>query len=286
MKSLISTNNANSKSSNTTFETEKNTKIKEYSIFLFHLLDILDLLLANLLSSHVDNYRDNFVLDSIINLFVTLINHLQTVYTVDKNTSNGLHVDLNYSYSLSNVYYLQILFTKVLFCFRQICKFNTTIKLNFNKIMEKIVENPSYKGPLIFVLNFMFQVVNNEYTIINFLELIKKQQKIPVQDIYSELESTYEHQQFVKIGHLANDLSLIEYIMEIGINSNSSWISDNCASLLIGIQKNYSSKDNKVYEEICDYLNNILSNNFNRIAKVNMSILESKVKNIILYNYK
>ena len=55
---------------------DKFNRTKEYIIFLYHLLDILFLLLRYLLSSHVDNYRDDLVIESIVYLIIYLINNL------------------------------------------------------------------------------------------------------------------------------------------------------------------------------------------------------------------
>ena len=65
-------------------DNEKNQKIKEYSTFLFYLYDTLSILLINLLSSHVDNYRDNNVIDNTVNLLVFLMNYLLDIFSFNK----------------------------------------------------------------------------------------------------------------------------------------------------------------------------------------------------------
>jgi hypothetical protein len=259
-------------------ESEKFTKIKEYSIFLYHLYDILSTLLRHLLSSHVDNYRDNVVIDSSISLLITLINYLCEIYSVDRSTSNTLSP----FYENSNCYVyivepLQKLFESVLTTLREICKFNTTIKLNFEKIVERIAEKPSNKGAMIYILNFMFNMVNNEYTIETFIEIFRKVQKQPPNDVYFELESNIKNQT-VRIGHLAEEKYFLQYLMDIALNSSNYWILSNTANLLISIKRIYVNKNRaKVYEQVCDYLNNHIINISSKIVKVNYSILQSKV---------
>lgn len=255
-------------------ECDKFLLLKDYSIFLFHLFDILSILLKNLLSSHVDNYRDNIVIENTVSLLIILINYLVDIYSNDKiNTSFS---NLNF-YENSNLYllvveYVQKLFENVLEAFREICKFNTTIKLNFEKILEKIAEKPSNLTPMVYILNFMFNVVNNEYTIETFLDFLRKVQKQPQTDVYNELETNIK--QSMKIGHYSDEKNLIQFLVELGINSNNDFMITNIAGLLISVQK--ADMKGKTNEQLCEYLISHINNFFSKISKLNIALLEEK----------
>jgi hypothetical protein len=268
LKSLLS--NDLKEYQETLSDVEKNNKIKEYSILLTYLYDTLSILFVNLLSSHVDNYRDNLVIDSTVSLLLTLINYLYDVYIL--NSTNDL-----LPYNVYIVEYVQKLFEVVLRSFKEICKFNTTIKLNFEKILEKVAEKPSNKGAMIYILSFMFHIVNNEYTVETFIEHMTKVYSLPVIDVYSEIESNVKGQ-VVRLGHLSTDKTFLQYLIEIGMTSNSDWIINNCANLILSIQRCYINKPKlKIYEQINDYLLNAVNTAFSKIAKVDSKILEDKV---------
>lgn len=261
-------------------EADKSLKIKEYSIFLFHLYDILSILLTNLLSSHVDNYRDNIVIESTVGLLITLINYLFDAYSLDKSTLTNTYLDtINVTPSATySIQYVQKLFEKTLHTFKEICKFNTTIKLNFEKIFEKLSEKPSNKGALVYILNFMFSVVNNEYTIEAFIDILRKTQKMPVIDVYNDLESNLKFNT-IRVGHVSDNMTFLQYIVDACVSSNNPWLEKISSQLLLSIQRSYVNKTkDKIFEQICDFLLNSLNNSFNKTAKVNMSILEDKVR--------
>lgn len=278
LKSLLSTETVEYQENvKSDLELEKYTRIKEYSVLLTHLYDILSILLEHLLSSHVDNYRDNIVIDNTVNLLIILINYLFNTYSHDEVNSSSISIGKYSDINLSVVEDLQKLFTSVLNAFKEICKFNTTIKLNFEKIMEKISERPSNKGPMIYIFNFMFSIINNEYTIETFVEHFMKIQKPMAIDIFNELESNTMHHA-IKIGHLIEDKTFIQYVIEIGLNTNNDWIMYNCANLLISIQKAYKDKSKlNLYEQISDQIFNTINSAFNKINKVDLSIIEEKV---------
>lgn len=249
------------------FETDKYSRIKEYSIFLYHLLDILMLLLRYLLSSHVDNYRDDMVIENLVYLILSLINFFC------ENYSNN---ELNYI-SVVTTEYLQRLFEKSLETFKEICKFNTTIKLNFEKIFEKIAEEPSFKGGMLYLLSFIFNVVTNEYTIEAFQDLIKKEQKKPVIDIYYDLESNIKST--IRMGNLGEKENFLQYAVKMGVTSNNPFIISSSILFLNCVQKSmYETTGDNINEKVNEYLKVSLENAWKEISKVKIYLLiEDKV---------
>jgi hypothetical protein len=105
-----------------------------------------------------------------------------------------------------------------------------------------------------------------------------KIQKQPVLDIFTELESSNK-EHCLKVGYFCEEKSFINYLIEVGINSNNEWITSNCANLLLSIKRSYIDKSKgKIFEEIIDFILNFLNETFNKISKVNATILEEKVK--------
>lgn len=255
-------------------EIDKYSRTKEYIIFLYHLLDILFLLLRYLLSSHVDNYRDDLVIESVVYLIISLINNFYEYYNYCEINNKSIY--------LSEL--LQKLFEKSLECFKEICKFNTTIKLNFEKIFEKLSENPSNKGSMLYLLSFIFNVVTNEYTLETFQDILKKVQKKPVIDIYYDLESNIKSN--IRIGNLAEDQNFLQYVVKVGVNSNNMWLINNCVLFLNSVQKSRedssASKEkghhDKIHDKVNEYLKESLENAWNKISKVKTYLLmEEKV---------
>jgi hypothetical protein len=251
-------------------DTEKNNKIKEYTILLGYLYDILRILLLNLLSSHVDNYRDTLVIEHTVSLLILLINYLYEIYSFNSK-------DQFPRYNLHVVEYIQKLFEVVLKTFKEICKFNTTIKLNFEKIMERLAEKPCNKGAMIYILAFMYHIVNNEYTVETFIEHMTKIHPLPVNDVYNEIESNVKGQ-VIRLGHLCWERNFLQYIIEIAMSTNNEWILNNCVDLILSLERCYINKSKlKIYEQINDDILNIINNTFSKISKVNSKILEDKV---------
>ena len=129
-------------------------------------MKILATLLSNLLSSHVDNYRDTIVIEKIVDCIVLCVNYLFDIYS-DENTNDIIN---------ENVESVQKLFEASLLAFREICKFNTTIQLFFKKLIDKLIDKPCNKMGMIFVFNFMLSNVNSEYTVEAFVEHLTKVQ--------------------------------------------------------------------------------------------------------------
>jgi len=290
---------------------EKYKKIKEYSILLSNLYEILAILLKNLLSSHVDNYRDSCIIDQTINLIIILTNYLYenfSIYSVNNsfkdsnlnnsnhdlnntNSSNNNFNGLNFSFeennsSLNIIEYLQNLLLNALNTFKEMCKFNTSIKLSFEKILEKVAEKPSNKGPMIYILNFMLNVVSNEYTIETFIENFRKTQKRMLVDVYNDIEYNIKANP-VRLCHLFEEKNFIKYIIEIGTSCENEWIVENAAKFLLAIQRCYVTKSKEnLYQEISEALISSLNNTFNKISKIEcLTILNEKVNLSIFSNF-
>ena len=254
---------------------DKYKKIKEYSILLSNLYEILGNLLKNLLSSHVDNYRDTSIIDYTINLIILLINYLYENFSMNIKEKIYL-LDGNNNFYI--IEYIQKLLFNVLNTLKEMCKFNTSIKLNFERILEKISEKPSNKGPMIYILNFMLNIVNNEYTIESFIEYFRKIQKRLIVDVYNDIEYNIKSNP-VRISHLFEEKSFIKYIIEIGVSCENDWIVENCSKFLLTLKRCYVNKSKEnLYNEISENLINSLNFTFNKIAKIEcLTILHEKV---------
>ena len=96
--------------------------------------------------------------------------NIQTINKID---------DKNFNYNelifqISNMTNIQNLFESALSAFKQICLFNTTIKLNFKYIIQHLINNPKYKFGMMYLLNFMIHIVNSEHTVENFVDYLTK----------------------------------------------------------------------------------------------------------------
>lgn len=262
---------------------DKYKKIKEYSILLSTLYEILGSLLKNLLASHVDNYRDSSILDSTLNLIILLINFLFENFSLGLNANSRMNSNNNCFLLEENnsnhiFEYIQYLLSKALNTYKEICKFNTSIKLSFEKIIEKFAEKPSNKGPMIYILNFMLNVVNNEYTLETFIEHFKKIQKKRLVDVYNDIEYNIKLHP-IRLSNLMEDKNFIKYIIETGTSCENEWIVENCAKLLLTVQRCYVTKvKENLYQEISETLISSLSQVFNKISKIEcLTILNEKV---------
>ena len=215
----------------------------------------------------MDNYRDDLVIENLIYLLLEVINFLYEIYDVNS---------LSYkSFFISE--YIQKLLEKGLEVLKEICKFNTTIKRNFEKILEKIAEKPSYKGGMIYLLTYIISSVNNEYALEDFLEILKKVQKVPVMDILYELETNVKNQ-VIRIGNFSDGKNFLEYLVDIAISSNNNWIVKNCANFLITLLKsNINQSKEKLYDKIYDYMYTQLISAVNNVNKIDLKLVEDKV---------
>jgi hypothetical protein len=292
LKALLSTNFRHQSELKNDWDKQK--KIKEYSILLSNLYEILSNLLKNLLSSHVDNYRDSSIIDYTINLIIILTNYLyensRSNYSNNRSKYNNLNKDESQNNAFNNeennnscvIEYLQTLLQNALDTFKEMCKFNTSIKLSLERILEKIAEKPCSKGPMIYILNFMLNVVNNEYTIETFIEHFRKTQKKLLVDVYNDIEYNIKAHP-VRLSNLFEEKNLIKYVIEIGTSCENEWIVENAAKFLLTLQRSYVTKSKEnVYQEISEAIISSLNSNFNKITKIEcLSILNEKVKFVL-----
>ena len=267
------------KNSNTDLFMNKYEKIKEYSTLLCHIYEILQNLLSNLLSSHVDHYRDESVIHETVILILNCINYLFDIYS----NTNGNSCNENI---LRSAYYIQKLFESSLSTFRQICLFNTTIKLNFKNIIQHLINNPKYKFGMMFLLNFMINIVNSEYTVETFVDYLTKIIKKPnaENEENSILYETLDNLSKIKplnlnrfIKQKKDTQNILQYIIEIGIKTNNDYLLYNTAQVLLGIFRRYVGNDSlNVHHIISNTILSYLTNSFNKISKVNCNILEEK----------
>ena len=267
------------KDSNDDLFINKYEKIKEYSTLLCHTYEIFKNLLSNLLSSHVDHYRDENVIHETVTLILNCINYLFDIYSNTNGNSSNENI-------LESAYYIQNLFESALSAFKQICLFNTTIKLNFKYIIQHLINNPKYKFGMMYLLNFMIHIVNSEHTVENFVDYLTKIIKKPNKenDDDSILFETLDNLNKIKplslnrfINQNKDIKNILHYIIEIGIKTNNDYLLYNTAQVLLGIFKRYVGNDSlNVQNNISITILNYLNTSFNQISKVNCNILEEK----------
>ena len=211
------------KDSNDDLFINKYEKIKEYSTLLCHTYEIFKNLLSNLLSSHVDHYRDENVIHETVTLILNCINYLFDIYSNTNGNSSNENI-------LESAYYIQNLFESALSAFKQICLFNTTIKLNFKYIIQHLINNPKYKFGMMYLLNFMIHIVNSEHTVENFVDYLTKIIKKPNKenDDDSILFETLDNLNKIKplslnrfINQNKDIKNILHYIIEIGIKTSN-----------------------------------------------------------------
>ena len=241
--------------------------INTNSLLLSYVMKILSTLLSNLLSSHVDNYRDNEVIEKIVEVIVDCVNFLFEVYSGETFDDEDSKVDI-----VENV---QKMFNAALGTFREICKFNTTIKLSFKKLLDMLIDESSNKLGMMYLFNFMLNNVNSEYTIEAFVEHLTKIQKKQGLDLFNEIESNF--QTVIKYSDFIENKNILQFIIDIATSSNNDFLVLQCAQVLLCVYKRYNGRNKlNVYEEITEKILSKLNLSFNKIAKINFFLLEEK----------
>ena len=87
----------------------------------------------NLLSSHVDHFRDEDIIKKLLSNIESCFNFLLSFYSLKEK-----EYKIN-QYLYKKINYVQELFNKCLEVLHELCQFNTTIKLKFNDIIERIL---------------------------------------------------------------------------------------------------------------------------------------------------
>ena len=129
-------NNSQLINKNTYSILEDHENIIILSNFLYYLYDILTILINNLLSSHVDNYRDEEIIEHLLSNISSCFSFLISIYTLDEKI---FKIGANLYKIVNSV---QNLFNKCLELLHEFCQFNTTIKLEFREIIDKILSVP------------------------------------------------------------------------------------------------------------------------------------------------
>ena len=69
---------------------------------------------------------------------------------------------------------VQELFNKCLEVMHELCQFNTTIKLKFNDIIDRILSTPENILCKLYMVNFILNNNNAEFTIEHFIDVFKQ----------------------------------------------------------------------------------------------------------------
>ena len=299
-------NNFNYNSSTAQLINKKSTTISEESDniiitanFLYYLYDILCILLNNLLSSHVDNYRDEDVIDKLLENISCCFNYLLSFYTLkgkDYKIGQFLYKTINS---------VQELFNKCLEVLHELCQFNTTIKLKFNDIIDRILSSPENILCKLYVVNFILNNNNAEFTIEHFIDVFKQTpEKITSNssnnnnnNLNINFEDTLMIQQLENLNFYKINLktilshcnqkinNFIDYIIMLGTLTNDDFLKQQCALIILSIFHKFTLKDNTdTFREILAIIINELQSQYESLSKVNCLYFEEKDYDI--YNPK
>ena len=293
-------NNFNYNSNSLQLLNKKPTKISEendniiiISNFLYYLYDILSILLNNLLSSHVDHYRDKDIIDKLLSNISSCFNYLLSFYSLSSR-----------EYKIGRFLYQRInsvqeLFNKCLEVLHELCQFNTTIKLKFNDIIERILSTPENILCKLFIVNFILNNNNNEFTIDHFVDVFKQNQEKITSGNNSNLlgnninninfEDTLMNEQIENLDF--EDISLklilshcnqkinnfIDYIIMIGISTNDDLLKQQCAFIILSIFHKFTLKGNTdTFREIGSKIITEIKTQYESLSKVNYLYFEEK----------
>lgn len=170
---------------------------------------------------------------------------------------------------------------------KELCNFNTTIKLNFDNIVEKIVESPENKPGALVLLNFIFYKVRDEFTLEIFMDKIKKISTPYALNICSMLDNSF-NPQVVKLEDTNKDSFFAEYLIKMGMETNNSFLSYLCHNLLISIM----SASNIIDKELALSFNSLIvmkifnkiKDSFDKVKVFSFGFLEDKeIEEISVY---
>ena len=287
------TNNTQLLNKNANSILEDNENIIILSNFLYYLYDILALLLNNLLSSHVDNYRDEDIVDHLLLNISSCFNFLISLYSLEEKTFKiGQHL-----YKKINA--VQNLFNKSLELLHELCQFNTTIKLRFKDLIDKILSVPENIPSQLFIVNFIFNNNNSEFTIDHFIDAFQQKiEKINSNNannqnnnaLYSNnFEETLMMEQLenyknesvnlkVILSHCDQKINnFIDYIIIMGIKTNDDFLKQQCAFVILNIFHKFTLKGNTVvFQEIVVKIIKELKLQYESLSKVNCLYFENK----------
>ena len=213
-------------------------------------------------------------------------------YTLDENT----YKIGPYLYKKINA--VQNLFNKCLELLHEICQFNTTIKLKFKDIMERILSIPENIPCQLFLVNFILNNNNNEFTIDHFIDAFKQSpEKINTfvnnQNVNGlnniNFEETLMMEQLENAKNEALSLKVIlshcdqkinnfiDYVIIMGISTNDDFIKQQCALNILSIFHKFTLKGNtEIFQEIVSKIISEIKTQYEYLSKVNCLYFEDK----------
>ena len=306
--SIINSNNNQLLNKKNTTLTEDYENIIMISNFLFYLFDILCDLLNNLLSSHVDHYRDSEVIDQLFSCLNSCFYYLYMFYSLDKKTFNigkGLYKKINA---------VQNLFNKCLDTLHELCQFNTTIKLRFKDLINNILSIPKNIPCQLYLINFILNNNTNEFTIDHFIDVFQQKydkintdnssnipglsnqnsssnianQNINFEDtlMMEQLENVSSDPISLKliISHDKKKIhSFIDYIINMGMTTNDDFIVQQCAFIILNIFHKFTLQNNiELFQKIVAKIISEIKVQYEFLSKVNCLFFEEKDYEIYL----
>ena len=257
------------------------------SNFLYYLYDILSILLNNLLSSHVDNFRDEDIIEKLLLNISSSFNYLLSFYSMrGKNYKIG-----KFLYKTINS--VQQLFNKCLEVLHELCQFNTTIKLKFNIFIERILSTPENILCKLYIVNFILNNNNNEFTIDHFIDVFKQSpgkinpnignnNNINFEEslMNEQLENPNCEEISLKtiLSHCNQKINnFIDYIIMLGISTNDDFLKHQCAFIILNIFHKFTLKGNTdTFREIVSKIITEIQIQYESLSKVNYFYFEEK----------
>ena len=187
---------------------------------------------------------------------------------------------------------VQNLFNKSLELLHELCQFNTTIKLKFKDIIDKILSVPENLPSQLFIINYILNNNNNEFTIDHFIDAFKQSPEkinsnIETNQNYNGLnninfEDTLMNEQIENVKNDATNMkvllshnsqkinSFIDYIINMGISTNDDFIKQQCTFIILSIFHKFTLKGNtEIFQEIVSKIINEIKTQYEYLSKVN-----------------
>lgn len=232
--------------------------IRYLTSILLQIFEICITFSRNLHSSHVDHFRDNIILNNTLDIIVILIDFLSNIYsknvteTVESEVSEERYYNIS-DFHISIVEDCQVVLYRAMGFMKEIFKFQTTIKLYFEKIIDKLVSSLENKQGVLVLLNFVLNSVRDEFCLEIFMDNITKHYNKVNHNICSLLDNNFK-EQTILVEDIVRDMNVAEYIISIGIETDNNFLSSLSGSLLISILSSSFIVDPVVSNSINDSL--------------------------------